>query len=169
MSSGTVGAAITGAALGLPAIAVSQAVNAQDLAATARFFPDAAEFSVELIDALLEHEGRRLMPAFTVHNVNHPSQHRPEVAGVKLTRQGRSTLFELRYEPGGDGEVHVSFAPNTALEPVADADTAALGAGYVTITPLDGSWTAGDEVFSGLRPVAEALESVQREPAAVGP
>ncbi len=165
VSSGTVGAAITAAALGVPAIAVSQAVDAQDLAATARFFPDAAEFAAALIDALLEHEGRGLMPRFTALNVNHPPRHRSEVAGVKLTRQGRSTLFELRYEPGDDGDLRVSFAPSRALEPVADADTAALGAGYVTITPLDGSWTASDEVFSGVRPVAEALESLQRAPA----
>lgn len=165
VSSGTVGAAITAAALGVPAIAVSQAVDAQDLAATADFFPDAAEFAAALIDALLEHEGRGLMPRFTALNVNHPARHRNEVAGVKLTRQGRSTLYELRYEPGDDGGLHVSFAPSRALEPVADADTAALGAGYVTITPLDGSWTASDEVFSGVRPVAEALESLQRAPA----
>jgi 5'/3'-nucleotidase SurE len=164
--SGTVGAAITAASFGVPAIAVSQAVDAQELAATARFFPDAAEFAAALIDALLRHEGRGLMPRFTVLNVNHPPRHRGEVAGVKLTRQGRSTLFELRYEPGEDGEIRVSFAPSSSLEPVADADTAALGAGYVTVTPLDGSWTASDEVFQGLRPVAEALEPLQRGPAA---
>lgn len=166
VSSGTVGAAVTAAALGVPAIAVSQAVDSQDLAATERFFPDAADFTAALIDALLEHEGRRLMPGFTVLNVNHPPRHRGEVAGVKLTRQGRSTLFELRYEPGENGDVRVSFEASGGREPVADADTEALGAGYVTITPLDGSWTAGDEVFSGLRPVAEALDSLQRGPAA---
>jgi len=160
--SGTVGAAITAAAFGVPAIAVSQAVDAQDLAATARFFPDAAEFAAALIDALLEHEGRGLMPRFTVLNVNHPPRQRSEVAGVKLTRQGRSTLFELRYEPGEDGEIRVSFVPSGSPEPVADADTAALGAGYVTVTPLDGSWTASDEVFRGLRPVAETLQSPGR-------
>jgi alkaline phosphatase D/5'-nucleotidase len=108
------------------------------------------------------------MPRFTALNVNHPPRHRGEVAGVKLTRQGRSTLFELRYEPGDDGDLRVSFAPSSGLEPVADADTAALRAGYVTITPLDGSWTAGDEVFSGVRPVAEALESLRRGPATAG-
>jgi 5'/3'-nucleotidase SurE len=164
-----VGAAITAAAFGVPAIAVSQAVDSQDLVATARFFPDAAEFAAALIDALLEHEGRGLMQRFTVLNVNHPPRHRSEVAGVKLTRQGRSTLFELRYEPGEDGDIRVSFAPSSGLDPVADADTAALGAGYVTITPLDGNWTAGDEVFPGLRPVAEALESLQRGPPAPAP
>jgi 5'/3'-nucleotidase SurE len=165
VSSGTVGAAITAAALGVPAIAVSQAVDSQDLAATVRFFPDAAGFAVALIDALLEREGRGLMPRFTVLNVNHPPRHRGEVAGVKLTRQGRSTLFELRYEPAENGEIRVSFEPSNGREPVADADTAALGAGYVTITPLDGSWTANDEVFSGLRPVAKALDSLQSGPA----
>jgi broad specificity polyphosphatase/5'/3'-nucleotidase SurE len=159
---------VAGAALGLPAIAVSQAVDAQNLAATEHFFPDAAEFAVELIDALLQHEGRELMPPFTVLNVNHPPRHRDEVAGVKLTHQGRSTLFELRYEPGAEGEVHVSFAPSEGEEPVADADTTALGKGYVTITPLDGTWTARDEVFSELRPVAEALESVRRGETATG-
>ena len=44
--------------------------------ATARFFSDAAEFAAALIDALLEHEGRGLMPRFTVLNVNHPPRHR---------------------------------------------------------------------------------------------
>lgn len=150
INSGTVGAAVTAASLGVPAVAVSQTVDAEDFRATPRFFPDAAAFAAALVEALAERGERPLLPKWTVLNVNHPARHRAEVKGVKLTRQGRGRLYSLRYERGDEGDLDVSFVPYEGSEVVPDADTTALAAGYVTITPLDGSWTADPAVFSEL-------------------
>jgi 5'/3'-nucleotidase SurE len=97
LSSGTVGAALTGASLGVPAIAVSQTVDANDILGTERYFPAAA--------------------------------------------------------------VSLTFAPNAVAETVPDADTTALAEGYVSLTPLDGSWTA-DGAFENFRNLVKTLDAL---------
>ena len=163
ISSGTVGAAMTGASFGIPAIAVSQAVDANDLAGTARYFPDAAALTVALIRELADREGERLLPRDMVLNVNHPPRKAADVEGLKLTRQGRSTLYTLVYEEQEDGSLAMAYAPNPVKETVDGADTTALAAGFVSVTPLDGSWTA-EGAFDALRPLTEALEAVSAPP-----
>jgi 5'/3'-nucleotidase SurE len=167
-SSGTVGAAITAASLGVPAIAVSQAVDPIDVRGTHRFFPDASAFTVDLVEALVARQVDPLLPPWIALNVNHPSRHRAEVEGVRLTRQGRSRLYELRYERAADGAVGVAFARGAVDEPVEDADTTALAGGYVSVTPLDGDWTAVEEVRPGLellaRDLSAALEASRPPP-----
>jgi 5'/3'-nucleotidase SurE len=155
--SGTVGAALMAAARGVPAIAVSQTVDPVDVRGTNRFFPDAAAFAASLVGELAAQQVKPLLPRGIVLNVNHPPRHRADLAGVRFTRQGRTTLYELRYERGEDGALGVTFAPSGGKEPVADADTTAVSQGYVSVTPLDGDWTAGDEEFSKLRPLVERL------------
>jgi 5'/3'-nucleotidase SurE len=153
--SGTVGAAITAAGLGVPAIAVSQTVDPDDVRETPRFMPDAAAFTAVLVAALAAREGP-LLPPGVVLNVNHPARHRDAVAGVRLTRQGHSTLYRLSYTPEGRS-YRVDFVRNREQDPIADSDTTALVEGYISLTPLDGSWTAGDEVMKPLRALAESL------------
>jgi 5'/3'-nucleotidase SurE len=158
VSSGTVGAAIAAAGMGMPAIAVSQAVDPENVRNTVRFFPEAAAFAARLVATLAERGGTPLIPKGIVLNLNHPPRARADVVGVKLTRQGRSTLYTLVYQRTDDGEVQLAYAPSTTEESVPDADTTALAAGYVSITPLDGSWSVGEDALSGLRPLVEALE-----------
>jgi len=164
ISSGTVGAAMVGASYGIPAIAVSQAVDANDIAATTRFFPDAADVTVALIRELMDRNGDRLLPPGMVLNVNHPPRKAADVEGLKLTRQGRSTLYELVYEAQEDGSFSMAYAPNPAKETVDEADTTALAAGFVTVTPLEGSWTV-ETAFDAPRPLVGVLESVSAPPA----
>jgi broad specificity polyphosphatase/5'/3'-nucleotidase SurE len=78
--------------------------------------------------------------------------------GVRLTRQGRSTLYKIVYTTSEDGTVLMRFKPSTKPESVANADTTAIAAGYVSITPLDGSWTAGAAELESLMPLARALQ-----------
>jgi len=160
ISSGTVGAAMTAASYGIPAIAVSQMVDTEDVSATPGFFPDAASLTVELVRALSGPEGRRTLPPGMALNVNYPSRPAPEVKGLKLTRQGRSTLFKLAYEEQADGSFTMAYVPNPAKETVENADTTALAAGFVTVTPLEGSWTV-ESAFDAPHSLAEVLESVR--------
>lgn len=169
LSSGTVGAALTGASLGVPSIAVSQAVDPNDLTGTVRYFPDAAAVTVALVSELAA-AGDPFLPRGTALNVNHPPRKVVDLEGVKLTRQGHSTLYSVVYEKQGDGSVSMAFAPSLVKETVPNADTTALAAGYVSVTPLDGSWTA-EAAFEGLRGVAKTLDSRvrSRNAAAVDP
>lgn len=158
ISSGTVGSALTATSLGVPAIAVSQTVDPDDVRNTVRYYPDAAAFTVALVALLAKNaDGGPLVPPGITLNVNYPARHQSELAGVRLTRQGRSSLYTVVYERGEDGQIMMGFAPSTKKESVKGADTTALTQGYVSITPLDASWTAGDSQLDALRPLADAL------------
>ncbi|MBW2267679.1 MAG: 5'/3'-nucleotidase SurE [Deltaproteobacteria bacterium] len=159
LSSGTVGAALTSASLGVPAIAVSQAVDPNDIRGTERYFPAAAAFAVRLVRALRAEQPGPLLSRGMALNVNHPPRLAADVQGVKLTRQGRSTLYSLLYTRRGEAAVSMAFVPNSEEETVPDADTAALAEGYVSVTPLEGSWTA-DAAFEHLRGLAKTLDAL---------
>lgn len=159
ISSGTVGAAVTATGLGIPAIAISQAVDPDDVRNTVRYYPDAAAFVVALVDHLVANRGDGpILPAGVTLNVNHPPLHRSALNGVRLTRQGRSTLYTIVYETADDGTVMMGFQPSTRKEPVENADTTAIAEGYVSLTPLDGSWTAGSAEIRSLEPLTRALQ-----------
>lgn len=164
--SGTVGAAITAAALGAPAIAVSQTVDPNDVRGTPRYFPDAAAAAVALVRVLETRRPERLLPHGMLLNVNHPPRVAADVAGARLTRQGSATLYEVVYTKEGEGLARPSFARSARAETVPDADTTAIAEGYVSVTPLDGSWTADARLdeFQGL---ARSLDALVR-PAAQG-
>ena len=158
ISSGTVGAALTASGLGIPAIAISQAVDPDDVRNTVRYYPDAAAFTVALVSHLSETKGDGpILPPGVTLNVNHPARHRPELRGVRVTRQGRSTLYTIVYETADDGSVMMGFQPSTQPEPIENADTTAIAAGFVSITPLDGTLTVGDAAFESLAPLAGAF------------
>lgn len=157
VSSGTVGAAITAAGLGVPSIASSQTVDSPDYSTTPRFFPDAAAFTASLVRVLARGGDDPVLPPGVVLNVNYPPREREAIAGVMLTRQGRSILYELRYERGADGGYAVSFARSGAVDPLPDADTTAISKGYISVTPLEGSWTARDDFMSDMGGLVEEL------------
>ena len=54
----------------------------------------------------------------------------------------------------------MAYVPNPAKETVEIADTTALAAGFVTVTPLEGSWTV-ESAFDAPHSLAEVLESVR--------
>ena len=83
--SGTVAAAMEGRFLGLPAVAVSLALQG------GRNFDTAAHFATQLISQLTDHP----LPVNTILNVNVPDLPLDEVGGVATTRLG----FRHRSEP----------------------------------------------------------------------
>jgi 5'-nucleotidase len=126
--SGTVSAAMEGTLFGIPSMAISLAAR------TAFDFGPAAEFAALLVAQVLE---RGLAPE-TLLNVNVPDRPREQMAGFRITRQGKRRYGEALIEKvdprgkkyywiGGD-ELGFVHEPGT--------DYAAILEGAVSITPI---------------------------------
>ncbi len=127
LHSGTVGATLTGANLGVSGVAVSVAVPPDGPVE----FAAAAEVGVAAVDWL------STAPAKTVLNVNVP---RGEIDAVKGSRWAALAPFgtvraALRPSPGGVLELALV---ETSVELPPDSDTALVNAGYVAVTCLTG-------------------------------
>lgn len=93
--SGTVSAAMEGAIMGIPSIAVSVASYEEGVS-----FDLAAEFTAFLAGLLLEHP----LPPDTLINVNVPNLPSAHIRGIEVTTQGRrrySGRLEKRVDPAG--------------------------------------------------------------------
>jgi 5'-nucleotidase len=126
--SGTVASAIEATLQTLPAIAVS-------VAGEGPFdFAVAAACAVRVAEEVL----RRGLPRDTLLNVNVPNLPREAVRGVKVTRQGRRVYSESvvrNVDPRGRVYYWIGGSASE-WEPGEDTDHAAIGAGFVSITPL---------------------------------
>lgn len=141
--SSTLGAAIEGALLGFPAIAVSQ--QARDgrfrlVDLTDYDFAHGAHVAAELAKLMLDHPP----PLRTVINVNTPA--RVTSSRIAVTRFDRR-----KWQPGSllpveteKGNGWLSFATNLDTDPIfegaAGSDVAALIAGQVSMTPVSLAW-----------------------------
>ncbi len=132
--SGTVSAAIEGALMGLPAIAVSLAARGE-----ARY-DLAARFAVRLTELVLE----RGMPPGTLLNVNVPSLDPHQIAGVRVTRMEARQYrneFDRRVDPRGRVYYWMS---GEVVPPEGDGevDSTALRDNMISVTPLQVDLTA---------------------------
>lgn len=126
--SGTVSAAIEGALLGIPAIAVSL-VGFQDFD-----FGAAAEFTTTLVSSI----HRRGFPPGTLLNVNVPAMPRDQLIGWKLTRMGKRHYSETiveRVDPRG-GKYYWIGGDDLGFAHDDGTDCMAVHEGYVSVTPL---------------------------------
>lgn len=163
--SSTLGAAIEGALLGLPAISVSQQsrdgrFRLVDL--TGYDFAPGAQITAGLARLMLDNPP----PARTVINVNAPAK-------ITNRRIAITHLDRRQWEPGSlrpvatdKGNGWLSFGTNLDTDPVfegrAGSDVAALLAGQVSMTPLSFAW--GDpqterKLRRWLRDAIEVLET----------
>jgi 5'-nucleotidase len=143
--SGTIAGALEGTILGLPSFALSQ------------------EFSMATREAPLWDTARKFgplilrkviaagIPKNTVINVNFPACPADEVAGIRVTRQGKRNLGFLKVDQRRDGRGNpyfwIGFERAAVLDtPEEGTDLAALAAGFVSVTPLRLDRT--DEAFS---------------------
>jgi 5'-nucleotidase len=142
LHSGTVGAALTAANVGLRGLAVSIGVGEPMLWETA------GTLAVAALDWLLESRPR------TILNLNVPNLPLADLAGVRLARLApfgtvRAALVE---SAPGSSKVQIQLQETEEqLDP--DTDTALVNAGFAAITSLVGPRAAGDEPD-----VAERLE-----------
>lgn len=130
--SGTVGAATAAAEQGIPAIAVSADVGADDAATN---FAAGAELTVALvrslsIGALAE------MAAGDVVNVNVPyaTAENAQPRGIRVATQAEVEWSTKDYELGPDGKWVITYSDAPAAED--GSDKALIAAGYSTLTVL---------------------------------
>jgi 5'-nucleotidase len=126
--SGTVSAALEGALLGLPAVAVSVQGRRP------RHFDDAATLAAPIVARVLA-DG---LPRGLVLNVNLPDLAAAGVRGVQVTRLGCASVHERIVLETGDGAIrrYTIDSQERDCRHEAGTDFAALAAGYISITPL---------------------------------
>jgi 5'-nucleotidase len=127
--SGTVAAALEGALLGLPAVALSQQIAPDGSYAAAEL----CRFAVQLVPLL----GSGALPPGVVINVNAPAG---AVAGVRIAPLGRRRYrTELRPAGGAEGgrrHYHLYGTGTMRLEGEPGTDIAAVAEGFISLTPL---------------------------------
>ncbi len=178
LKSGTVGAALTAAQQGVPAIALSVAFNPADNPAGG--FPQAqvaagalGDWTNRLIAELQANAkgGALLAPGLSL-NVNYPTVltngtfDPTKVGPAVLTVTGDRDLIPVGYVPvsGSPGTYSVnvslcglSSAPQCTAPEVKDADTTAIDEGKISVTPMDGDVTVLPPQSTGLQKVINAL------------
>lgn len=139
LHSGTVGAVLTGANLGVSGVAVS----VDDDGAPA--FATAAAVAVAAVGWLVHEDAR------TILNVNVPSAPLDELKGVRWAELAPFGTVRATLDPVGDDRLDFGLA-QTTVELPPDSDTALVNAGYVAVSTLApiriGEW----------RPVAAEVE-----------
>ena len=130
--SGTIAAAIEGALLGVPSMALSQAYGGArdkvewDCAAT-------------LAPAIIERILAAGVPEGMLVNINFPACPAAKTAGIAVTRQGRRETELMQVEERRDGRgipYYWLMFKHGGFVPGAGTDIEALAAGMVSITPL---------------------------------
>lgn len=125
--SGTVAAAIEGALLGIPAVAVSY-VGGQN-----------SEFNVpnagmEFLKSLVPLLSDGLLPKKSLLNVNIPAG---EIKGVKVTRLGRRIYRDMAIrETLPDGGISYTIDGEMGFAETRGSDFEAVYSGYISVTPL---------------------------------
>lgn len=153
--SGTVGAAIaaiTQLSQAIPAVAVStDLVEGSDPQSPANLahFSAVADFTRRLVGQLVSDSCSHsvgLLPARTGLNVNYPPLAAADVEGVVTAMQARLPHFIVGFAPIGGGLYAPNFGAAGSIGKDPRADTRLFFAGYVTIVPIDGNYTASSEV-----------------------
>ncbi len=130
--SGTVAAALTAAAFGVQALAIS-AEHPFDGSETALRYDTAAAIAMQLL-ALLPDSGHHVL------NLNVPRCALDEVAGIKTATLSTVTSFHSHVEERTDSVLKIGFAASDEAAP-AGSDTALIVAGFATVSSLVGVGT----------------------------
>ncbi len=144
--SGTVGATIAALRARLPAIAFSTDPPPGD---PAQHFANVANFAVRLIARLKAvNPTPGVLPPRTALNVNYPALALGQVQGVLVRVQGTAAPGILTYTEVAPGV----FAPSVGAPPpgeqeVPGADGPAFNAGFITVVPIDGNYTASSNLL----------------------
>jgi 5'-nucleotidase len=166
--SGTVAAALEGAVLGIPAIAVSQQSTKREM--DFRFgrtfeFDAAATFAARLVAALDD----RLISPGTLLNVNCPAVPMNELKGAVVTRLGKRVYrdnLELEEEDETGRRRYRIYGMEPSYKEEPGTDFAAIDADMISVTPLHFELTD----MQRLEEIAGwDLDALTGEPAATAP
>ncbi len=126
--SGTVAGAAEGGLMNIPSFAISlTSIDSED-------FSNAAECAGLIAEKLIENG----LPDYTFLNVNVPSVPREQIAGIRITRQGKTRYKEF-YEQREDrmnGRYFWLRGDKIILEDSEDSDEVAIKKNYISVTPL---------------------------------
>ena len=136
--SGTVAAATEGRYMGLPAIAVSLCNY------DGGHFETAAKVVVEIIQKLVAHP----LPSNQILNINVPDLPYEQLAGVKVTRQGRRHRAEgmVKSQDAFGREIYWYGPAGAEQDAGPGTDFHAIANGYCSVTPLSVDMTARDSI-----------------------
>lgn len=132
--SGTIGAALEGAIIGIPSVAISQKIKINqpiDWSVSKHFCEDVLKIIVQKVE----------IPSYTILNVNFPSVPVSEVKGIRVTKQGKREIKNELVEstdPWGRNYFWrgVGHYRHKEDEKDIDTDLGAVNAGYISITPI---------------------------------
>jgi 5'-nucleotidase len=141
LHSGTVGAALTAAAGGVRAMAVS--LDVPDTADESRHWSTAARVALDLLPLLTG------APDGTVLNVNSPDLPWARLAGVRRARLARFGQVRMTLVEAGEGFVQTSLEA-AGEDPEPGTDLAWLADGYASVTAIRAVGEAPDVDLSGL-------------------
>jgi len=160
LHSGTIGAVLTGAQLGLSGLAVSVQWG-EDV-----HYDTAAAVAIEVLDELFR------APSRTLLNLNVPNVTMGELLGVKRGRISMAGLIKAAGPMAGgealsdEGEMPLRLGAATpqlgdVSDEDADEDGALLVAGYASLTPLRGPHEDDDPALSEL--MHKAIDAITRQ------
>jgi len=156
--SGTVGAALTAARAGVPAIALSVGLDlgesgaARPFSSTLDAYQAAADLVLDIIRQLRESAGAGLLPPRVVLNVNYPAVGSSAPAGVRFATVSANRGFRQLFSVAGpSGPARVELVAGDPSQAEDGSDVALLAQGYVTISVLDGDWDAGRASWAPLQ------------------
>ncbi|ODS31260.1 MAG: survival protein [Candidatus Scalindua rubra] len=127
--SGTVAAAIEGAILGIPSVAISL-----EIAESSPDIQGAADIAKNMIKVIIKKE----LPRGTLLNINIPLISKDKIKGVKITKQYSGDFdehYDRRTDPRG-GAYYWLAGTGWPEKDVVGTDMHALKEGYISITPL---------------------------------
>ncbi|MEM6403540.1 MAG: 5'/3'-nucleotidase SurE, partial [Cyanobacteria bacterium P01_D01_bin.116] len=174
ISSGTVSAATTATRRNIPAIAVSagtlrDAAFNVDEAELEKAYEKGAETVVDLVKQLSLYSSAsdsKLMPDGVGLNVNIPAVV-DNIEGVSYTKLDGTGTFNLFVGELAENVPSLLFSAGDAIEPseitVEDSEGQNFLADFITVTPIDGDWTASDNVRQTL---SSRIESAPENPPA---
>jgi 5'-nucleotidase len=133
--SGTIAGALEGTILGIPSFALSQEFSMETR--NAPLWETGLKFGPQILRKVIDAG----VPKNTVINVNFPACAPEDVAGVRVTRQGKRNLGFLKVDQRRDGRGNpyfwIGFERLAQIDvPAEGTDLAALAARYVSVTPL---------------------------------
>lgn len=166
VSSGTVSAAVAALNQGVPAIAVSLGIDLAESTSgnptTVNAYKPTANFIVALIAKLeaTQQEHEKLLPDGVGLNINIPIRFPNGVdgnQGIAFTQLGRFTPLDITFGElsadlgGGVGLLilPVNLQPDRIPDPNSEGEQ--FLAGFTTITPIDGDWSASNKTRAQLR------------------
>jgi 5'/3'-nucleotidase SurE len=173
VSSGTVGAAVMAAELGVPAIAVSVGLDMAEaktkpmpFASTVAAYPLAGEVVARLIGRLVSQaHGGPLLPAATVLNVNVPARPAAAIHGVRVVPLGRHGGFRMIYaERPGQARMLSTIEVDRAGVEDSAADTGWFARDYITVSVLRPDWNAAPADSARLVSALGVLETLRPAP-----